>query len=57
MDGGMLPLNSLRPSHMLMPFQTSVTLLLGLNTIDLIFRTTVPAVGLFVLVGEYLFLH
>ncbi|KAK8120984.1 hypothetical protein PG999_005104 [Apiospora kogelbergensis] len=32
---------------------TSVTLLLGLRTIDLLLRTTIPAAGLFILVGKF----
>lgn len=38
--------------RLLTGFQTSVTMMLGMTTLDLIFRTAVPAIGLAILISE-----
>lgn len=41
-----------RRQYLLTPFQTSITMMLGMTTMDLIFRTAVPAIGLAILISE-----
>lgn len=39
-------------NHLLISVQTSVVMMLGMTTMDLIFRTAVPAIGLIILISK-----